>query len=176
MEQSALQVKRDRLDSSRLGAKVRIERSRDYELLDEIGTSPEIYAASAEDHNPRPEDCHVPRGEAFFYLMAYAGDQRLGYVMFWPRDHSGYETHLCFLPEAYGAKAAAAFHLAIDWLWRNTDAVRIYGAVPEFNRRALIFALQAGFHITGTKAEAFRKNTLLHDVTLLELDRPGASA
>lgn len=155
--------------------KVRIERTRDYALLDEIGTSPEIYAAAAEDDNPLPADCHVPRGEPFFYLMAYSDSQRLGYVMFWPRkdDAESYDCHLCFLPHAYGVKAERAFRLAIDWLWQHTQAVRIHGSVPEFNRRAVIFALHAGFRVVGAKPEAFRKNTMLHDVILLELDRPG---
>ena len=145
-----------------------IFRSRDYELLECILAEPSIYRSASDDYG---WDFSLPRDERCIYLLAQ-DDEALGFCAFWPQNMACYDTHLCFLPNAYGNKASFAFKMMCDWMWRQTDARRIVGSIPTYNRLALAFAERLGCKVYGRNPQSWKKHGKFHDQVLVGISRP----
>lgn len=163
---------RQRKKAQDVGLCVTISRSRDYSLLWRIATSPRIYRMTSDDRSPAPLRWRIQEREDCIYLLAKAGNQILGFCAFYPVNGATYETHVCFLEEAYGQKALAAFKTMLWWIWENTRAARIVGSVPDFNELAIAFAKRAGFEVYGVNHKSFLKDGRLRNQICMGISKP----
>lgn len=168
MVEGAAQVERDQL--VRGGVNIEIARSRDYALLQRIATSEPIYRITSDDFSPTQGAWRLPQGEQFIYLLGQSGKQLLGFAAFYPVNGVTFETHLCFLSR--GPVNQQMFARMLGWIWGATPAMRIIGAVPDYNRLAIKFAERAGFEVYGVNSKSWMKNGILCDQVCLGISRP----
>ena len=140
-------------------------RTFDYDLVLRLITFPAGYRAAGDDFAPDSFDFQVNRDDRIWYVVAKSGATLLGAFIFLPQSAVCFEAHLCLLPAARGS-AASALAGVIAWMFANSAARRIVGAVPEYNRLANHCAEHAGMTQYGTNFKSFLKDGKLHDLTL----------
>lgn len=180
-----------------------LERSTDWPLIQQIVTHPKVYPQVSDDYSPRPEEWEpVQSGDLWYVLVrdltsvpspyrsgSAAAQIRggpgsplhkdrgeiLGLWMLHPHLRSCWEIHTCLLPNAYGSRARQAVQALIPWGWEHLpECVRVITQVPQYNRIALLFAIQAGMEQYGINPKSYLKGGKLHDMILLGISRPGA--
>lgn len=155
---------------------IHCERTRDYELARQVLTDPRIYPFISDDSSPRRDEYRPIESDAVIYLACYdrgdALDEFLGLFLFAPVSGVCVEVHTCLLPNAWGARAAAAAIAASRWIWEHTETERIITQVPEDNPLARRFALKAGMRPYGRNPASIRRAGRLQDLILLGLSRP----
>ena len=149
---------------------VTIQRSRDYSLLWRIATSEEIYRVTSDDGSPIPSRWRIAEREDCYYLLAQENETILGFCAFYPVNAVTFETHVCFLSR--GPVNESAFRAMLAWMWNNTKALRIVGAVPEYNHLAIAFARRCGFEKFGWNRDSFLKNGKLYAQVCMGISRP----
>lgn len=149
---------------------VTISRSRDYALLNRIATSPEIYRASSDDGSPRPTLWRLSEREDSIYLLAQEGEQILGFCAFYPLNAVTFESHLCFLSR--GPVNEFCYREMLSWMWANTKAQRIIGAIPEYNHLAIAFCKRIGFERFGWNRDSWLKDGKLYAQVWMGISRP----
>jgi RimJ/RimL family protein N-acetyltransferase len=166
---------------------IAIERSRDYALLRRIAIDARIYRLTSDDFSPPPDEWQIAEREDCIYLLATdqhetprfgnpqdVAKEALGFCVFCPVNGVTFDVHVCFLKWAYGMNAFLAFHKMLVWMWANTRAMRITGAVPDYNPVAIRFAVNSGFEVYGRNPLSWMKGGKLYDLVLLGMSRPTA--
>jgi RimJ/RimL family protein N-acetyltransferase len=146
------------------------EQARDMEIVRQIVTTPAIFSAASDDGCAPREEFRPPSHCA--YAIARAKDGLLlGCYGLEPRNSVLIEIHTCLLPAAWGrsVEISTAF---LDWLWANSNCMRITTRVPTFNRLALRLAKSCGMLEFGRDVKSFQKRGMLHDEILLGISRP----
>jgi RimJ/RimL family protein N-acetyltransferase len=110
-------------------------------------------------------------GDAILYLLVRDGDELLGMFMLAPHNAICYEIHTCLLPNGWGPRARRAARRCIEWMWANTPCRRLITHVPQYNRLALRFALDAGMRIYGCNRQSWLKDGAIHDQICLGLSK-----
>jgi hypothetical protein len=152
---------------------IRLERTRDYELVAKIMSHPRIYPWIADDFYPAPENFWPHTGENVFYLLAYEGGELLGLIMTHPINGVLWETHHAVLPHAWGARAAQMGAAFFEWLWHYTEAQTCLGITAADNRLALRFARNVlGMQESGRIRRGIRRGAKLHDLIIFTKERP----
>ncbi len=149
------------------------QRTRDWALVKWIATHPMIWPNITDDFAPEPADWKPRTDEEIIYLIARDGDEVLGMFIFFPDNPVCWDVHVCMLPSAWGPRSLAAFLEMFQWVWANTNCMRIVGAVPKWNRRAALFALKAGMECFGINRKSHKKYGTLHDMALFGVSKPG---
>lgn len=134
------------------------ERSRDFELVRQIMTSPQNWAAGADDYAGAPEDFQPREDEGIVYALVHDSDELLG--LFVLAEHSAVESeiHTRLLPNGYGTRATAAIRGVCAWYFGTTRCRRIVGAIPQTNRLAIRYAVRAGFRQYGFNPASYAKD------------------
>lgn len=141
------------------------ERTFDYALVRELIVYPAGYRAAGDDFAPSVTEFAVNEDPRIWYVVAKDGAELLGAFLFLPQSSVCYEVHLALLPGAWG-HSSECLRGAIAWMFANSPARRIVGAVPAFNRLANRCAERAGMTRYGTNYKSFLKGGTLHDLTL----------
>jgi RimJ/RimL family protein N-acetyltransferase len=149
------------------------ERSEDWELIKKIVTHRRVYPAVSDDFSPPADKWEPVKHAEAWYVIARDGEETLGLWALFPDNRICWKVHTCLLPKAYGERAKIAVREAIAWVWANTPCLRVVTDVPEYNRLALKFALDAGLTQFGLNPKAYMKDGKLHDVIMLGISKPG---
>jgi RimJ/RimL family protein N-acetyltransferase len=150
---------------SSVPAEVTFERTFDFGLISRLITYPAGYEAAGDDFAPKPADFRVNDDPRIWYVIVIDGPDVTGALLFLPQSSVCYEVHLALLPGAWG-HSSECLRGAIAWMFANSPARRIVGAVPAFNRLANRCAERAGMTQYGTNFKSFQKGGELHDLTL----------
>lgn len=148
------------------------ESTRDMQLVKEIFTHPKVYPYITDDGSAPAAEFIPLDHPAILYLLCMDGEELLGLWMFVRSNAVTVEVHTCLLPGHGFRRARTAAREAAEWIWANTDAMRIVTTVPAFNRAARWFAEAAGMTQYGLNPQSFLKDGILHDQALLGLSRP----
>ena len=152
---------------------MKFERTRDYELVREIITTPGIWEYVTDDFSPSRNEFRPTEHEGIWYILA--GDNQNTLIGMWalvPQNGACWEIHTYMLPgSGFSARRTAARELA-DFLFSTTQCRRIVTNVPEFNRAARIFAKAAGMIEFGINPKSYLKNGVLFDQHLLGISKP----
>lgn len=149
---------------------VTISRSRDYALLNRIATSEKIYRATSDDGSPLPGRWRVAEREDCIYFLATKGEHILGFCAFYPLNAVTYESHLCFLSR--GPVNELCYREMLSWMWANSKAQRIIGAIPEYNHLAIAFCKRIGFERFGWNRDSWLKDGKLYAQVWMGISRP----
>jgi len=84
-----------------------------------------------------------------------------------------YDVHTMIKPKGRGIQAVHDVRRAAKWFFEDHANVceKICTFVPEFNKPAKVFARKVGMIEQGVMTKSFRKNGILHDQTILGLDK-----
>ena len=100
-----------------------------------------------------------------------AGSKSLvGLFTFLPQNTVCWEVHIILLPRRK-TRGHVILRGALDWMFENTTAQRIVGAVPQYNRLAVQVAQRAGMKIFGVNPNSFMKNGKLENQVLFGLSK-----
>ena len=150
---------------------MKFEISTDVELIRKIATSPWIYPHISDDFSPNAEDWQPPIGSAFVYLIVYDEQELLGMWTLYKQNAICWEIHTCLLPNAWGKRARVAGKEVIDWIFENTDCLRIVTNVPDYNRLAFKYAIECGLIRYGLNPASYMKDGKLHNQILLGISK-----
>lgn len=147
------------------------ERTEDMRLVREILTEPSCWRRMVDDLAPGVDEFDPrPRSELEYIVARENGGAIALFVLV--DIESAVEVHFCFRPKARLAivRAGRAF---VEWVWAETDIVRLIGPVPGHNGLALRLAKACGFTEIDKEGGAVRKDGQVYDRILLEARRPG---
>ena len=88
-------------------------------------------------------------------------------VVFSPINSVMFDIHTSILPDGRGSFGACAVKEAIEWIFNNTQAVKVIGFIPSFNHRALKYAKLCGFQQEGVVKKSYQKNGILYDQVVI---------
>lgn len=154
---------------------IRIEQTRDFDLIRRIFTDPAVYPMLTEDGAPAPADFRPVEHEGIWYVAVLVDEQPVGIWMLVPHSVVCYEIHTALLPCVRGREALEASRLFAEWLWSSTPCQRLITNVPGYNRPAVFFSKMAGMKRFGVNEKAFMKNGKLHDLIMFGISKPGVS-
>ena len=60
----------------------------------------------------------------------------------------------------------------LAWMWQNTSARRLKGEIAQENRKAIQFAVNAGFEVYGVNRASLLKGGVLRDQVALGISKP----
>ncbi len=151
---------------------ITLERTRDYGLIRELVTHPEIYPCVTDDFSPSADDWTPPQNERVWWLLAREGDELLGFFMLLEESPILFHVHCAFLPGARGARARKAALAGLEWLWQNTKCLRLVASIPGWNKPAVFFARYLGMEIFGVNRSAYVKDGKIWNQIMFGTTRP----
>lgn len=149
-----------------------ILRSRDWRAIKALVCDPAIFPHVTDDFYKTPESWQPTESEDVIYLLAKDQAGLFGFGIFLPLTWTCYQAHIGFMPRSYGASAIVSFKEMLEWMWRNTTARRIVGEICSDNRRAIQFAVRAGFEKYGVNVKSKLKGGVLVDQVCLGISKP----
>lgn len=147
---------------------MRIEPTTDASLITSVVTHPSIWPHVSDD-SVRVDEYH-PTIDGLIWLKVF-DDNLLGIYMIQRHNFINYEIHTCMLPSAWGKKAKQASKLVLDWIFSNTECMKLITHVPEDNPLALRYAKNAGLMVEGNNRKSIMKNGKLLDQTQLGITK-----
>lgn len=86
------------------------------------------------------------------------------------RNSITYEVHTFLLPNARG-KAVEIAKAAMQWLFNNSNCLRITTTVPDYNKLAIRLSLKSGMELIGINKKSFLKDGVLYDQQLFGISK-----
>lgn len=87
-----------------------------------------------------------------------------------PRNGCMYEVHVALNDDAIG-KAKDICVEAIHWFFSNSNALRLFASIPEYNQLALKLARDVGMEYIGLNKGSFMKYGKLYDQYLFGISK-----
>lgn len=143
-------------------------------MIRSVVTHPRVYRRMTDDFCREPEAYRPCTGiPAIQYIAVWDSGQLMGIFVLVSQTGVCIEIHAAFLPEAWGQAAKDAMRGILDWIWTNTNASRVIGAVPKCNPLAIAFGKSAGMTEFGVDENSFQKWGKLWGRVMLGITRPG---
>lgn len=148
-----------------------IERTQDWPLIKRIVTHEKVWPHVTDDYSSAPELWEPIQHESAFYVLVSEDGNSLGLFALYPHNRICWAVHTCLLPECYGETSRRIARESIEWVFSNTECLRIITEVPAYNRIALKFAKDAGMTEYGVNPESYMKGGKLRDLILLGISK-----
>lgn len=149
-----------------------VGRTFDADRLKAICIDPAIFSHINDDFFPSSGTWNPNVQECVINLIAQDWEGDFGFSIFIPDTNTCYKAHMGFLPRSYGPKALESFKSMLNWMWDYTTAARIVGEVCRENRRAIQFAIRAGFKPYGINEKSRLRGGILTDQVCLGISKP----
>lgn len=143
-----------------------VERVFDKERIAKVLKDPEIFSRIAEDGIVASDYC-AP--DDAVYIM---DEHDRGLMIYHQVNSITVECHVHVLKD-HRADAYDFGQSAINWLWKNTESLKIVAQIPEIYPNVIKFALKNGFEIEGLNEGSYIKSGELYDQVYLGLMKNG---
>jgi len=151
---------------------IEIYRTYDVDLVREILTEPSIYSAFTDDLSV-PVDEFDPSpalsSEKVFFLVPYVDGKPSGVGIFHPINGVTYGCHFNILPEYRGSTAINSAKKAIEWMFSNTECLKLTAYAPLTAPWVADFLDRIGAVVEGSLTKSFLKKGVLHDQAIYGL-------
>lgn len=147
------------------------ERTFNWETVKAIMTHPKIWPHITDDFAVKVEVFEPITHPSAWYVLVKDGEELLGLFALYPENHICWKVHTCLLPNAWGKRAKQAAREGVQWVFNNTECLRLITDVPEYNALALRFANMGGMEPFGVNHKSYQKDGKLHDVTMLGISK-----
>lgn len=104
------------------------------------------------------------------YVACYEGETFLGIFVTIRQTDSRCESHIAFLPTAYG-KTAQLGREAIQWIWANTPYLEIVAPCVRDNSLASRFLTRIGFARHGAREKPWIKDGIPRTMDLFKVSK-----
>lgn len=140
----------------------------DTHIIEKILNHPDVYKDSIDDFSPNYLEIKtIPYNH--LWISVYNADILCGgFLLVW-HNTIMCEVHTCLFSSVHGKLAIKIGKLGIEWLFKNTQCLKIITNVPEYNKKALLFSKISGFKIEGINRKSIMKFGNLMDQTVLGL-------
>lgn len=152
------------------GAGIRFERTRNLRLVRGIYTLPRIWPWIGDDYAGDPETFEPNDDPRIVYLPVWERESLVGLFTFLPQSMICWEGHIILLPRRE-TRGHVILRGALEWMFENTPARRITGAIPAYNRLTVQLVKRAGMTQYGVNPQSFQKNGKLEDQVLFGLSK-----
>ncbi len=137
----------------------------------EILTHPEIYPNISDDLSPPVEDFSLDMLNGHEYLVGFV-DKPIGYVGLHPANGITLIAHIQILPE-YRKEYALEFGKgAAQWIWDNTQFMKIQASIPTLYPNVISFIERLGFNKEGVSEKSYLRHGEIHDSVYFGMARP----
>lgn len=143
-----------------------LERTYDRKFITKCVTDDHVWRASCDDTPIDKDFFFPPINDTVIWLRA--GDY--GVFMGQKMNHVTFECHTCLLPKARG-KAVDIARCSIQWIFENTNCLRLITQVPSYNKLAERLSVKSGMTKYGTNPGSFKKDDVLYDVNLYGISK-----
>ena len=146
-----------------------IKRTKDYSLINSILTNPAIYETITQDGASPASEYKTPEDDAVYYLLVEEEGEPIGLYIVHRDSMVSHKVHANILTEyrpKYSNKSAQDL---IEWVFSNTDIVKLNAEIPYKYQNVISFTEKAGFTIEGIRRHAYLKDGVVYDVALLGL-------
>ena len=113
----------------------------------------------------------APVDHESFHWMLVSDDAPLGVFLVHALNSYCYEMHTCLLPSVWGAPAARAAQMLLEWAFDRTACQKMVTNVPAYNRAALRFAKAGGMTQEGINRASFMRKGALVDQIMLGITK-----
>ncbi len=148
---------------------IRFRQTYDLRLVKGICTLPRVWPHIGDDFVPEAWAFQPNEDPRIVYLLA-SETLLVGLLTFLPQNTVCWESHIILLPRRK-TQGHVILRGALDWMFENTTAQRIVGAVPAYNRLAVQVAQRAGMTQYGINPRSFQKHGKLEDQVLFGLSK-----
>ena len=128
-------------------------------------SDPEIFDTISEDGMKV-----VKMPDGVLYLCGYAPELIGCFIVHKTSGISG-SCHVQVLPEHREEHTDRFCHDVIEWVWDNTELLKLTAEIPFLYPNVRDCALRHGFEIEGVNKLSFRKNGKIHDQWYLGISR-----
>lgn len=147
---------------------LKIERTRNMELVKQLWGDPRIYSQMCDDGCPENSIDWQPADSDRRYFLVPSLEQAqnkilLGIVAYYAISFVMYEIHIGILPEFQHQITPEIVFFANDWLFKHTECQKIIGYIPVIKQNVRKLALKCGF-----KDEGYIQNSFLFKGTLID--------
>ncbi|WP_288384601.1 DUF2824 family protein [uncultured Acinetobacter sp.] len=144
-----------------------LQQINDIDVINSIITNPDVNGDVSDDFSVNTKLTVLPN--TFEWLGVYDNGQLHGLYALVPQNGTTAEIHTCLLPHFRGKKAFDAGRLLLDHLFSKYQKAISY--VPEYNRKAKLYAQVLGFTVEGINRSSYLKNNRLIDQFLVGLTK-----
>jgi hypothetical protein len=95
-------------------------------------------------------------------------------AIFLPHNPYLYTGHIAVLPEGRGKEAIAGGKAALQWMFDNTECIKIFGLMATFSRHGILYIKMLGFRQTHIVTRSYVRAGEVFDQVMLELEKPCA--
>jgi len=145
-----------------------IARTFDKDIIDSVLKHPAIKSFIEDD---QCQDIEYPLIDPIYYLAAWEDDTIAGMFVIFGINGVTADAHSSVLPGFYGEKAREAGRAAINWVFTNTDFLKINGSTPVCNPRAIRYAEDIGFSREGLNKKSYMRHGKLYDQIYFGVER-----
>lgn len=147
---------------------VNFQRTKDYAMVRQIFTAPDVYEHLVDDYAPHSSDFAVNAHPDIWYVIACHSGGLVGLFSLIPKNRACFELHACMLPDACAHEKWEAARGLAPWIGERTDCRRLIAEVPRSNRPAIVYGVHGiGMKYVGTHPKAFMKYGKLQDLIIL---------
>lgn len=149
---------------------MKIELTQDWELVNRVLNTPEMLAAVCPDGVAALDAKALDDGTRIFLKVQREEEgETLGVFVLQRKFPGVFEVHTCLTKECRGATAVRAGKLGVEWMFLNTEAVRLYSMCPDSNSASMHYAFAVGFRQAFHRAQLWQKGGKMEGATVVEL-------
>ncbi len=146
---------------------ITVERTESPDLVRELLTHPDVWAAGGDDGTPEPDSFEPGFHESIYYLVPTWDGVPMGIFMITPSNSTTFEWHTGILMPFRGKRAIRGCRMAVDWMAENTPARKLITWVDVEARHVYLYAKACGFGVEGVSHGSLLKQGRLHDQYLM---------
>jgi len=107
------------------------------------------------------------------YLGVFIKEEYCGFFMLVRENFATYEIHTILEKNCRGEMAIKAANLVIEWIFNNTQCIRLVTKIPESNACAEKLASACGMTIYGINPDSFSINGAIQTMKLYGISKLG---
>ena len=147
----------------------------DVGFLDAVVRIPDILEDTADDIQKEKISGYSHIGKLMDtnnYIFIFINENiSIGFISFFPINSTTYDSHISIIAKYRGSAALNNTKEAIKWMFCNTKCMKILGAIPEFNKKAIVYAKKVGYSNEAIIKRSFVKGGKLISRIILSIEK-----
>lgn len=149
---------------------MKIERTKDYDLVDSILNIPHILETISPSKLDKP--FKTARDDRVYYLLPIHDDEVVGVFIVHRDSPCSYKIH-ANIPKQYRIEhSESACNSVIEWIWENINTNKINAEIPTIYPNVIERSLKSGFELEGILRKYYLKEGQECDVAFMGIVRP----
>lgn len=149
--------------------------TKDPEVIKSVLLCEKVFNCISSDGAPGIEE-YEPVTDGYTFIagiqdVVFGKSVPFGLMIYKQKDSFQWECHFQVIPEYRKTHATEFAEKAINWLWSNTDAIKIVAEIPEMFPNVIKFGEKMGFQREGINRKSYMKNGQICDQVYMGLSR-----